>query len=125
MCSSDLLFGDYVRARFDRGGNVPRIPSTKLGAEVELYGNQWTVHLHAARIARQDNVAYDELPSDSYVRLSLYADYHWPLNSGAELKIFLRGNNLLDEEIRNHSSLLKNFAPEAGRSVVAGIRFTY
>jgi iron complex outermembrane receptor protein len=38
---------------------------------------------------------------------------------------YAKGTNLLDEEIRNHTSFLKNFAPEAGRGVRIGIRYTY
>ena len=66
-----------------------------------------------------------ELPTDGYTLLSLYADYHFDMGGDSSLEVFLRGENLLDEEIRNHVSLLKNYAPEPGRGVMAGVRFEY
>jgi iron complex outermembrane receptor protein len=38
------------------------------------------------------------------------------------LNFFLQGKNLLDEEMRVHTSFLKDFAPLAGRALVAGLR---
>ena len=37
-------------------------------------------------------------------------------------KLFLRGNNLLDQDMRVHTSYIKDFAPLPGRSIVAGLR---
>ncbi|MDT8428098.1 MAG: TonB-dependent receptor [Pseudomonadales bacterium] len=119
------LFGDLVRADFDSGGDVPRIPPAKFGAELRYFANAWSAHLHVTRVQKQDNVGNLELKTDGYTQLALYADYHMPLGSSSDLTFYLRGDNLLDEEIRNHASFLKNFAPEPGRSVSLGIRFTY
>jgi iron complex outermembrane receptor protein len=41
------------------------------------------------------------------------------------LHIFLRGTNLLDEDIRQHTSPLKDLAPLPGRSLHAGVRFEF
>jgi len=38
---------------------------------------------------------------------------------------FLRGNNLLDQDMRAHTSFIKDFAPMPGRSVVAGLRANF
>ncbi|MEX2469846.1 MAG: TonB-dependent receptor, partial [Pseudohongiellaceae bacterium] len=119
------LFGDLVRAEFDSGGNVPRIPPAKLGAELRYFGPAWTVHLHATRAFAQDDEGELELPTDAYTSVSLYADYHWLLAGDSELTVFLKGDNLLDEEIRNHASFLKNYAPEPGRGFRVGLRFEY
>jgi len=119
------FFGDLVDAEFDAGGNVPRIPPAKLGAELRYFSSNWSLHLHATRALEQDDAGELELPTDSYTLLSLYADYHWVLGDDSELKVFLRGDNLLDEEIRNHASFLKNFAPEPGRGFRLGLRFEY
>ncbi len=119
------VFGDFVHARFDAGGNVPRIPPAKFGAELRLFGSNWSAHLHATRATEQDRTGATELPTDAYTLLSLYADYHFDIGANSEFKVFARGNNLLDEEVRNHTSFLKNYAPEPGRGVVLGIRFDY
>ncbi len=117
------IFGDLVRAELDSGGNIPRIPAAKFGAELRYFGIDWSAHLHVTRVDEQDNVAAVELPTDSYTVVSFYTDYHLRLAGDRELKLFLRGDNLLDEEIRNHASFLKNFAPEPGRSLTLGVRF--
>ena len=38
------------------------------------------------------------------------------------LEAFKRANNLLDEEIREHASFLKDIAPMGGRSLMIGLR---
>tara|TARA_E500000331_G_C17077085_1_gene635236 strand:- start:149 stop:862 length:714 start_codon:yes stop_codon:yes gene_type:complete len=119
------VFGDVVHADFDDGGNVPRIPPAKVGMEFELFGDNWTVHLHATRFMEQDSVGEFELATEGYTSVSVHADYHWALGNDAELKVFAKGNNLLDEEIRNHASFIKNFAPDAGRGFTIGLRFSY
>lgn len=119
------LFGDLVRAEFDAGGNVPRIPPAKFGTELRYFGEHWSLHLHATRATHQSRAGSSELPTEGYTQLSLYGDYHWDFASGQELKVFFRGDNLLDEEVRNHTSLLKNYAPEQGRGFTLGLRFDY
>ena len=119
------VFGDLVNAEFDSGGYVPRIPAAKLGAKLRWFGENWSVHLHATRVEEQEDVAELELPTGGYTLLSLYADYHWTVAGDSSLELFLRGQNLLDEEIRNHASFLKNYGPEPGRGVMVGVRFEY
>ncbi len=122
---SFTLFADQVRARFDSGGDLPRITPAKLGVTFNLSGSNWGAHLQWARIQRQDRVGQFELETPGYHRASLYLDRHWQLARGSELTLFARASNLLDEEIRNHASLLKNYAPEPGRNLQLGIRFNY
>ncbi len=119
------LFGDMVDAEFDVGGNVPRIPPSKIGAELHWFGSDWSAHLHVTDVDDQNDAGELELPTDGYTNVSLYADYHWRFGNDSELKLFVRGNNLLDEEIRTHTSFLKNFAPEAGRGFMLGLRLDY
>ena len=119
------FFGDMVDADFDRGGNAPRIPAQKIGSELRFFGDNWSAHVHVTRVAEQDDVSRFELATDGYTLLSLYADYHIGVGGDSEVKLFVRGDNLLDEEIRNHASMLKNFAPESGRGVTLGLRFEY
>jgi iron complex outermembrane receptor protein len=43
----------------------------------------------------------------------------------AEYVLSLRGTNLLDEEIRYHTSFLKEVAPQPGRSVLVGLQVSF
>ena len=119
------LFADQVRARFDRGGDLPRMHPPKLGISFSLSGNNWNSHLKWMRVQRQGRIGRIELETPGYHRVSLYVDRHWQLGEHSDITLFARASNLMDEEIRNHASLLKNFAPEPGRNLKIGIRFNY
>ena len=119
------LSGDYVVAELDRGGDVPRIPPARLGLALQLYQDSWTARVNVQEVFEQDDVAVNETKTDGYTRLGFYADYHWPLGGGGEVMVFLRGDNLLDEEIRHHTSFIKDEATAPGRSYRIGLRYTY
>jgi len=119
------LFGDLVNARLDAGGNVPRIPAAKFGTELRYFGDNWSAHLHVTRVNSQDDAGRLELETSGYTLVSIYADYHVSVGRSSEFKLFARGDNLLDEEVRNHASFLKNFSPEPGRGMTLGVRYEF
>jgi iron complex outermembrane receptor protein len=118
------LQGDIVKASFDRGGDVPRIPPARFGVGAAWHANAFSIQLNLTEVSDQKDTAAGEFETQGYADLALYADYHLNL-IGGELLFYAKGTNLLDEEIRNHASFLKNFAPEAGRGVRIGVRYTY
>jgi iron complex outermembrane receptor protein len=119
------LVADTVRARLaDGGGDLPQIPPLRVGAELRYERAAWSLGLAAHRHARQDRVADNELPTDGYTLLG--ADASWRLPAlDRSLLVYLRGDNLLDEDARRHTSPLKEFAPLPGRSVGAGVRLEF
>jgi iron complex outermembrane receptor protein len=118
------LKADLVRASFKQGGDVPRIPPARLGLNVDYHNGPWTVGFGIQKIFKQSQTAYGEDSTDGYTGIDLYADYHL-LVAGGELTFFVSGENLLDEDIRNHVSFLKNSAPEPGRGARFGLRYIY
>jgi len=46
-------------------------------------------------------------------------------NAGIDYTLFAKATNLSNAEIRNASSYLRDIAPEAGRSLQAGIRVKF
>ena len=118
------LQADLVKASFDTGGDVPRIPPARLGIGVAWHATAWSLNLKLTEVFDQKDAAVEEFETEGYTALELYADYHIDLSSG-ELLFFAKGSNLLNEEIRNHTSFLKNFSPEPGRGVRLGVRYTY
>ena len=58
--------------------------------------------------------------TDAYTNVSMMATYKLPTQ--LNLEAFTRANNLLDEEIREHASFLKDIAPMGGRSIMFGLR---
>jgi iron complex outermembrane receptor protein len=120
--------GDYVDAKDKtNGGYVPRISPLKLGAglkyEFDRFGARFDV-LHAFKQNRvATNYNYEtgkELITDAYTNVSMMATYKLPTQ--LNLEAFTRANNLLDEEIREHASFLKDIAPMGGRSLMIGLR---
>lgn len=118
------LFGDYVRARLDSNGNVPRIPPMRYGAEIVHTHSDWQYKLRLTQAAKQSDAARNETATKGYTMVNASVDYHTNL-LGSELTLFGKANNLLDEEVRNHASILKDVAPEAGRNLVLGLRFEF
>lgn len=118
------LFGDYVKAEIDNGGNLPRIPPRRLGAEIAWLRDLWSLKLRVTGVDDQDRIATNETATAGYTLVDLYFDYHLPAGGG-EAVLFVKGSNLLDEEIRNHASLIKDFAPEPGIGFEAGVRYRF
>jgi len=118
------LFGDYVRAEFDSQGNVPRIPPLSAGFELRHSHVNWQTKLRWRQVQNQSDTGFNEARTGGYSLLNYYADYHIPLGN-SETLLFFKVNNLLDEEIRHHTSLLKDLAPAPGRSIEVGLRLEF
>ncbi|MES2626193.1 MAG: TonB-dependent receptor [Pseudomonadota bacterium] len=118
------LFGDTMRGKFDKAGDVPRMPPSRVGFEVNLAADDWTAYLSLLHAADQDKPGNFEIATDGYDRVDAGIDYTIDSSNG-ELLLFLKGRNLGDQEIRLASSYLRGFAPEAGRSIEAGMRYRY
>jgi iron complex outermembrane receptor protein len=118
------VFTDSVRARLNGGENLPRISPTRYGVELGYTQGPWTRSLTAVRVQKQDQVAELETATPGYTKLNAEVSYLWATTSASYL-IFLQGSNLLDKDIRIHTSYLKDTAPQAGRSVTLGVRATF
>jgi iron complex outermembrane recepter protein len=115
------VFGDHVRARLDDGGNLPRIPASRLGSELLWQDNAWRASLGAVRHARQDRVAEFERESAGYTLVNAHLSYHWDVRD-IGWEIFLDATNLTDREARPHTSFLRDLAPLPGRGLAFGVR---
>ncbi|MEY3017507.1 MAG: hypothetical protein RL336_642 [Pseudomonadota bacterium] len=118
------IFGDTVRAAFANGDDVPRIPASRLGVASMWQRGPWDAELSWIEVFKQARVGVNEAPVDGYTQLSAHLNYTTELESG-ELQWFVRGQNLLDEDIRLATSLLRNTAPEPGVNIETGIRFYF
>jgi iron complex outermembrane receptor protein len=117
--------GDLISAEFDDNGDVPRMPPARVGGRLSWQGDAFSTWLRVQRAADQDDPGDFETETDGYTRWDLGADYRFRFASERELLVFLKWKNIGDDEIRLSTSFLRNFAPEAGESVEAGVRFTF
>ena len=116
---------DFVNAKFSGGSYVPRIPPHRLGAGLYYRDSNWYARLFALHAFDQDKVALDDLkdtPTDGYTMLNADLSYTFALDRTAggiatNMTIGLKGENLLDEEIRNHVSFKKDEVLQPGRTV--------
>jgi iron complex outermembrane receptor protein len=118
------LFGDAMRGKFDKNGDVPRMPPPRAGFEIDFAAADWTAYVTLLHAADQDKPGDFEIETNGYDRIDAGVDYTIASENG-ELLLFIKGRNLGDEEIRLASSYLRGFAPEAGRSFEAGMRYRF
>jgi iron complex outermembrane receptor protein len=116
-----LAGADYVRAELTATDEpLPRIPPlrARLGLDWHLAGLD--VRPEVVLTAEQDRTFGAETSTDGYTLVNLTASYTF-LPGDQQHMISLRLYNLTDELYRNHSSFIKNLAPEVGR----GAQLTY
>ena len=73
----------------------------------------------------QTNTGENETTTAGYLKLDLGTQYKIADFAKTEILLFAKGKNLLNENIRNSVSYLRNFSPEAGRAAEVGIRVSY
>lgn len=113
--------GDYVRANNrDYGDNLPRITPLRLGAGLRYQKNAFGFRLDVLRAFAQNRYASNELKTDGYTDFSAVVTYKLPTRMNIEL--FGKGYNLLNQEMRDHASFLKDISPAGERSMVFGVR---
>lgn len=120
-------FGDITRGRIKDGDNLPRITPARAGFAFDLARGATDANLSYTRVFSQSHLAALETPTDGYDLLSAELGYTFEPDpdSGKKTRLFLRGRNLLDEEIRRSTSFLKDVAPAPGVSVLAGLSFEF
>lgn len=118
------VFGDYVQGELDDGEDVPRLAPARLGAELSWARNRWFAQLSSVQVFDQSRTSNNETKTDGYNRLEALIEYNLPIND-SNLAIYSKGKNLLDEDIRDHTSFTKDSAPAAGIGAEVGLRFTF
>ena len=120
---SDLV-ADYVHARIEHFGPAPQIPPLRLLAGIAGSKGRVDGRVEVEHAFRQSRNAPLETETDGYTLLNASLEWH-PLEENPELTLGLAGNNLFDVVARRHSSLLKDYAPLAGRDIRVTARFGF
>lgn len=86
--------------------------------------SDWMLFGQWQQIKKQDQVAENEEVSLGYDLLTLGMTYQLLL-ANSEYRIDLKANNVLDEEVRQHTSFVKEQVPQPGRniSLALGVKF--
>ncbi|MDD5276968.1 MAG: TonB-dependent receptor, partial [Methylovulum sp.] len=114
------LFSDFTRAQFAGGGDVPRMPPLRFGFQLDYIKDEWNTNLRLTRGETQNHPGDNDTVTAGYVLLNLSTQYQILDLHEADVMVFAKANNLLNENIRNSTSYLRNFAPEPGRGAEIG-----
>ncbi|MEO5577714.1 MAG: TonB-dependent receptor [Sphingomicrobium sp.] len=118
------LVADATRATIKGFGPAPQIPPLRLlGA---LTGSRGPVdgRVEVERVFAQRRNAQLESETPGFTVLNFGVDWH-PLDARPELTLGLNANNIFDVVARRHASLLKDYAPLAGRDIRLTASFKY
>jgi len=115
---------DATRAMVKGLGPAPQIPPLRVLGAVKGSRGAIDARVEVERVFSQDRVAPLETETPGFTLVNAGVDWH-PLAERPELTIGLMANNLFDVVARRHASLLKDYAPLAGRDIRLTARFTY
>ena len=119
------LLADYVRAtNEDDNTNLPRITPMRIGGKLHIENGPWAVGALLRQNFKQSKTADYENETASFTELQIDLSHSIELEGG-ELTLFAQGRNLLDEDIRRHTSFIKDKAPLPGSSVNVGLSYKF
>ena len=111
----------YVDATLTTTGEpLPRIPPLRGTLSLDIPYGGFTLSPQLEFAGRQADVFRGETETDGYSVVNLRASYVWPRQHTAHILSFT-GYNLTNALYRNHTSFIKDLAPEIGR----GVRVNY
>jgi iron complex outermembrane receptor protein len=96
-----------------------------VGSELLWQDGNLTTWVKVMNAGDQDDPGDFETQTDGYTRWDAGIEYRLEFGESSELMTFLKWKNIGDDEIRLSTSFLRNYAPEAGESVEAGIRYSF
>lgn len=119
------LSADYTHARnAETGEPLPRIAPLRASLSADYGYGPFGARAQLTHAWAQHRVPENDLPTDSYTSLGLVLTYKFRMGPTQWLA-YVRGDNLTNQEIRYASSVVRDIAPQGGRSVMVGMRTTF
>lgn len=119
------VFADTTRGTLDNLGNLPLQPAARTGLSFGYQDAQWRSSLSVLHANAHNRIASssisEETTTPSYTRVDASLNYIQRYGT-TDLTWFLLARNLLNEEIRLSTSLLKDYVPQPGRNLMVGVR---
>ncbi|MBY0574152.1 MAG: TonB-dependent receptor [Undibacterium sp.] len=122
---SARAFADVSHAKLNQQGNLPLQPASRVGVELGYRQAGWRNTISVIHALRQDRLAASEtFVTPAFTKVDLNVSYTYPyLNT--QVTWFAQIKNLLNQDIRLATSLLKETVPQAKRGLVAGLRLSF
>ncbi|MCL1060777.1 TonB-dependent receptor [Shewanella benthica] len=121
--SLDLL-SDYTRGKLVDGGNLPLMSPMRFGSTLNFDLQDWHAEVGVMAYAKQTDTAENETDTAGYALVDTAVTYHLATEDG-DLMFYVKGNNLLNQDARPHTSLLKDYSPLMGRSFMIGMNYDF
>ncbi|MEX0915965.1 MAG: TonB-dependent receptor [Wenzhouxiangellaceae bacterium] len=119
------FFADAVEADLKAGnGEVPRLSPGRVGTGIDWHRGNLRANFSYHRVFEVTETAEFETRTGGYDSLSANLAYAMTTDA-REIELFLKGDNLLDQTQRVHTSFLKDFAPRPGLNVTGGVRLRF
>ncbi|MDP9423224.1 MAG: TonB-dependent receptor [Pseudomonadota bacterium] len=110
------FIADYVHAKVKDFGPAPQIPPLRLLGGISGTKGPFEGRVEVEHAFRQNRNAPLETETDGYTLLNASLGWH-PIEDKPDLRLGIAANNIFDVVARRHSSLLKDYAPLAGRDI--------
>ena len=115
-------FADTSRGTLDNAGSLPLQPATRFGADLGYRKGPLRAGVSLIHALKQDRLAtFESSATNSYTQMDGNVGYTQRVG-GADLTYFAVARNLLNQDIRLSTSLLKDVSPLPGRSLMVGVR---
>lgn len=122
---SGRLFADTSRGTLDDAGSLPLQPASRAGVDVNYRQGPWRGGMSVLRALRQDRLAsFEASPTPGYTQLDASLAYTQSLGR-YDVTWFMAAKNLLNQDIRFSTSVLKDQVPQPGRNVIVGVRTSF
>jgi iron complex outermembrane receptor protein len=116
------LFTDTSHGRLNGGAYLPLQPADRIGTEIGYRLADWRTSLSWTHARGQDRLAtFETSTTPAYNLVDANFSYTQHLEN-TDLTWFMLAKNLLNEDIRLSTSLLKDISPMPGRNFVFGVR---
>ncbi|WP_028102755.1 TonB-dependent receptor [Pseudoduganella violaceinigra] len=116
------LFADTSHGDLKHAGSLPLQPAARVGATIGYRTPNWRAGATWIHARAQDRLAsFETSPTGSYNQLNANLSYTQKLHD-MDLTWFMLAKNLLNDEVRVSTSILKDVSPLPGRSFVFGVR---
>ena len=118
-------FADTSRATLNQQGNLPLQPANRVGLEVGYKHGGWRHSVNMIHAQKQNRLAKSEnFITPAYTKVDVNFTYSHPYQA-SQVTWFLQGKNLLNQDIRLSTSILKESVPQAKRGIIAGVRVAW
>jgi len=115
-------FADTSRGTLDNQGSLPLQPATRYGVDLGWRQGAWASGARVLRALKQDRLAaFESSQTPSYTQLDANLSYTQKLPT-MRVTWFALVKNLLNQDIRYSTAVLKDTVPQSGRNLIVGVR---